>query len=381
MSQSTALVAAQPAPIIAAAAPSMSPEQIEIIKRTIMDKASDMELAFFLEMCRHKRLDPFSGQIVATKRRSWNRDTRDWEFKWVYQTTIDGMRSIAEDSGEYEGCDAAQWCGPDGEWHEVWLKKEPPLAARVVAYRRGRKPAIGVANYDFFCQTFKPDKNETPRPTEIWQKGAPHMLAKCAEALALRKAFPRQLGAVYSRDEMQGAGVIDVEANYEAPPTPTTADVVASLPAPVAEAPPKPPATSVSQPSLPASGPVTSAGSSPPPAATPPASTRSDAGPPVAGGGSSPAPVADAPRALAQRILECKTEAALIALSEEVRALVAKLGDSPAAVDLTKIYSDHRKTLKRLAVPRGPDAKPAPAKSAPPARRDDEPPPPTDEDR
>lgn len=396
MSQSTALVpaaAAAPAPAPASAPPSFSNDQIAIIKQTIMSGASDMELRFFLELCKHKRLDPFGGQIVARKSRSYNRDTRQWEHRWIYMTTIDGMRAIAEDSGEYDGCDPAEWCGDDGAWVDVWLKKEPPAAARVIAYRRGRKPAVGIANLEFFCQTFRPEKDAAARPTEIWQKGAAHMLAKCAEALALRKAFPRQLGAIYSRDEMQADGarrdVIDVH-EYSAP-VPTVQDIVELAAesdtdsAPDAEESPSSP-PSVSHTPAPTRGPVSGAEPSPLP---PPAGASAPlvpgapakgapARPAGGGGGGSGEPAAQA-KALASKILACKTEAEVVALSPDVSKVIALLGESPVAADLHRIYSDHRKTVKKAsaAPPRGPEPRKPPAA----ARRDDEPPPPSDEDR
>jgi hypothetical protein len=94
------------------------------------------------------------------------------------------------------------WCGPDGIWRDVWLGQDPPRAAKVTVFRSPLGSVrlaryTGVALYDSYCQTKKDG-----RPTRMWDQMGPEMLAKCAEALALRKAFPQKLSGLYTSDEM-----------------------------------------------------------------------------------------------------------------------------------------------------------------------------------
>ncbi|THF88425.1 phage recombination protein Bet [Deinococcus sp. KSM4-11] len=178
-------------------------EQLDLIKTQIAPGASDGELALFVQQCKRTGLDPFSRQIYAVMREARVQVNGQWTSvkKMTIQTAIDGFRLIAERTGKYTGQTQTMWCGADGKWQDVWLQSEPPAASRVGVRRRDfDEPLYAVARWESFAQ-----KNRDGKPISQWATMPDVMLAKCAEAQALRRAFPNDLSGLYTSDEMAQA--------------------------------------------------------------------------------------------------------------------------------------------------------------------------------
>jgi phage recombination protein Bet len=160
-----------------------SHEQMRIIKNQIAKGASDSELLMFLNICEKRKLDPLAGQIWFIKYGNGNP---------IITASIDGLRSLAERTGELSGQEGPLWCGEDGVWKDVWLDSKNPSAAKVVVHRKECSHGFtGVALWKEF--------NNSKNPS--WRNFPAHMLAKVAESMALKKAFPQDLGGIYEQGE------------------------------------------------------------------------------------------------------------------------------------------------------------------------------------
>ena len=165
-------------------------DKIALIKNTVAQGATDMELQLFIEQCKRTGLDPITRQIYFIK---------DKKGKVQVQTSIDGFRLIADRSGEYRGQTQPLWCGEDGVWKDVWLnKKVTPSACKVGVYKKDfNEPLYAIALFDEYAQ-----KSYDGSLTFMWSKMPALMIAKVAESLALRKAFPNDLSGLYTSEEM-----------------------------------------------------------------------------------------------------------------------------------------------------------------------------------
>lgn len=174
-----------------------APEQrAALASAGVSEEVTEAELTVFLHECQRTGLDPFSRQIYLIGRN----DKQAGRKVFKSQTGIDGYRVVAHRAARRDGVTLSYadtlWCGPDGVWREAWLWNEnPPLAAKITVYRNGQ-PFPATATLYEYAEMWD------NRLKGMWARMPANQLAKCAESLALRKAFPNDLAGIYTAEEM-----------------------------------------------------------------------------------------------------------------------------------------------------------------------------------
>ena len=175
-----------------------SNEKKEVIRQSVGKGLTDAEFVFYLEAAKARGLDPVMNQIHPVKRKD-----KSGRATLTLQVGIDGFRLIAHRSNCYAGQEETIFTYKNDS-------DKNPTKAKVTVYKivQGmRVPFTATANWSEYC----PSGNMA----FMWNKMPETMLEKCAEAKALRKAFPSELAGIYTSEEMHQADGQGFEANQE----------------------------------------------------------------------------------------------------------------------------------------------------------------------
>lgn len=180
-------------------------QQMAALQQLGVATNSQGDLAVFFHQAQKSGLDPFKREIYMITRSG----------KPTIQTGIDGFYKIADrvttkTRGTW-GISETYWCGQDGQWVDVWLQSGAPAAAKVIVERNGSKFTTVALTSEYTATG------------PMWKKMPARMIAKCAESLAIRKAFPEDLSGLFTSDEMAQAEntAQPAQQRQQAAPTPS----------------------------------------------------------------------------------------------------------------------------------------------------------------
>lgn len=168
------------------------PEVVNAIRTSIAHDATDAEFTMFMMMVKSSGLNPFRKEIwfIKTKEKRWWDKKEGKEVvvppKVQMMTGINGYFAIANNHPQFDGME---------ETAIEYDDKGRFVRAVAKAWRKDRRfPSVGVAYWDEYGPK---DEGKT-----LWHMKPRMMLAKVAESIALRKAFPQELNGLYTEEEM-----------------------------------------------------------------------------------------------------------------------------------------------------------------------------------
>jgi len=162
-----------------------------------------------LAYCRARNLDIFKKPIQIVP-------IYDSKRRCMVDTVWPGiaeLRTTAMRTGSFAGFDDTEY-GPMVEESLSGVTVRYPEWAQCTVYRLiagQRVPFVGPKV--FWIETYATAKRDTKAPNSMWAKRPRGQLEKCAEAAALRRAFPEEIGNEYAAEEVEGqayGGVRDV---------------------------------------------------------------------------------------------------------------------------------------------------------------------------
>lgn len=149
-----------------------SPETLRLMRDTVARGTTELEFALFLEFAKSTGLNPFKREIWCIKTNSGLQ----------IMTGINGYMTVANNHPAFDGMET-----------EVTHDDKGNLVSAVArVWRKDRRfPSTGTALAREFM-------GQSP----IWRRMPSHMLLKVAKSIAIREAFPQELGGTYTAEEM-----------------------------------------------------------------------------------------------------------------------------------------------------------------------------------
>lgn len=194
-----------------------------------------------LSYCKARSLDPFKRPVHIVP--VWNSSlNREVEGVWP---GIGELRTTAHRTGFYAGCDTTLF-GPDKAFSFKGRVKKPksqdyedravtitaPEWAQMTVWRLVGGQRVSFPGPRIYFLASYGRKGKTELPNDKWEQMPSYMLEKVAEASALRKAFPEEIGEMISAEEAEGTimdlGGGQVGEVMTPPPPPRRSDFKAS---------------------------------------------------------------------------------------------------------------------------------------------------------
>lgn len=220
MNVSNAIATIQPAAL--APVQEWSRDQIDLIKRTVAENATDDELKMFMHVAAKAGLDPLQKQIwfVKRKQNSGTRENPKWEDRVTIQAGVDGLQARALRMPDCKGVQSAAVYESDDFVFDMregqvvrhqgnpFKAKGQPIGAWAIVTRDGKSPFVALVRFSEYVD----------ERSFLWKGKPAVMIEKVARSTALRRAYPDAFGGIYDPAEMGKDALKEPAVEQEAHP-------------------------------------------------------------------------------------------------------------------------------------------------------------------
>lgn len=174
-------------------------ELIEVLQGSLYPGAMVGSVKLVINYCKASGLDPMQKPVHIVP--MW--DNKAKQMRDVVMPGIGLYRTQAARSGEYAGVSEPEF-GEDVAGNVGGLSITYPKWCRVTVRRLlPNGTVVDFTAKELWMENYATKGKDSAAPNAMWQRRPYAQLAKCAEAQALRKAFP-EFGAQPTADEMEG---------------------------------------------------------------------------------------------------------------------------------------------------------------------------------
>lgn len=176
-------------------------ELVPVLRNSLYPGASDDSIRLVLGYCKAASLDPMAKPVHIVP--MW--DSKSKSMRDVVMPGIDLYRVKASRTGQYVGCSEPEF-GPDQTVALGGVDVTFPAWCRVTVRRLIAGTVAEFTAVERWTENYATKGRDSAQPNAMWLKRPYGQLAKCAEAQALRKAFP-EIGSGPTAEEMAGKSI------------------------------------------------------------------------------------------------------------------------------------------------------------------------------
>jgi phage recombination protein Bet len=174
---------------------------MRVLENSLYPGAKPESIRLVLAYCRVNGLDPMLKPVHIVP--TGVKVDGQWETRDVLMPGIADYRIKASRSGDYVG-KSEPFFGPDVTERVGDVEITYPLWCKVTVQRFVRGAVRDFTAVEYWLENYATAGRSTASPNSMWRKRAYGQLAKCAEAQALRMAFPEFSGGIPTAEEMEG---------------------------------------------------------------------------------------------------------------------------------------------------------------------------------